>query len=136
MAQRRPPKDNRKRGGIAQRRKTETSGQSSRRAIQPFTAALESAAKHTRSHERRSRAAKRGWEKRRYREAHGPPKAIAVQDVAREFDDAQRAVDFARRNLVPPWEWADDLADEFDLDIHELYEAYYDTDPATQSALA
>lgn len=112
-----------------------------RRKLTGFAAALESAAKHSlaaeqRTRERRSRAAKRGWEKRRYREKHGPPKAIAVQDVAREFDDAQRAVDFARRNLVPPWEWADDLADEFDVDVHELYEAYYDTDPATQGALA
>lgn len=101
-----------------------------------FAAALESAAKHTRTHERRSRAAKRGWEKRRYREKHGPPKAVSVLDVAREFDSPQAAVDFARRNLIPPHEWADDLADEFDLDTHPLYEGYYDTDPATQGALA
>jgi hypothetical protein len=63
-----------------------------------------------------------------------PPKAATVQSVAREFDDTTEAIRFARLNRIPPHEWAEDLADEFDVDIHDLYEAYYDTDPATQIA--
>lgn len=66
--------------------------------------------------------------------AAGPPKAFRVIDVAKSFGDAQAAVDFARANLIPPVEWADEVADEFDLDVHDLYEAYYDTDPAAQAA--
>jgi len=88
-----------------------------------------------RTKRRRSNAAKRGWEKRRYREQFGPPKAFSVRDVAVEFGKPQAAVDFARKNLIPPWEWADDVAEEFDIDVHPLWEAYYDTDPATQGAI-
>lgn len=65
-----------------------------------------------------------------------PVPAFTVLDVAKEFGQPQAAVDFARSNLIPPWEWADELGEEFDLDVHELYEAYYDTDPATQGQLA
>jgi len=105
-----------------------------------FAAALESAAKHSlaaqmRSSARRSRAAKRAWERRKHKAKHGPPKAFSVRDVARAFEDAQMGVDFARRHLIHPSEWADDLSDDFDVDVHSLYEAYYDTDPATQGRL-
>lgn len=65
---------------------------------------------------------------------HKPPKAITVLDVARQFDDVAQAVEFAKLNRIPPHEWAEDVADEFDADIHSLYESYYDTDPATQAA--
>jgi hypothetical protein len=65
-----------------------------------------------------------------------PVPAFTVLDVAKEFGQPQAAVDFARSNLIPPWEWADELGEEFDLDVHELYEAYYDTDPATQGRLS
>jgi len=67
---------------------------------------------------------------------HKPPKAITVLDVARQFDDVAQAVEFAKLNRIPPHEWAEDIADEFDADIHSLYESYYDTDPATQAAAA
>lgn len=79
----------------------------------------------TASQRRRSFAAKRGWVKRRF----GPPKAISIADVAQEWGPAT-AIEFARKNLIPPIEWADEVADDYDLDIHDLYEAYYDTDPA------
>lgn len=64
----------------------------------------------------------------------GPPKAISVESVARAFDDPARAIDFARRNLIHPSEWADDLADEWDLDVHEVFQGYFETDPAKQAA--
>lgn len=67
-------------------------------------------------------------------QTHKPPKAITVLDVARQFDDVTQAVEFAKLNRIPPHEWAEDVADEFDADIHSLYESYYDTDPATQAA--
>lgn len=70
-------------------------------------------------------------DRRRIRRA---PRSISVQSVAREFDDVSRAVEFARVNRIPPSEWADELADEFDVDVHAIYEDYYDTDPAQQAA--
>ncbi len=59
-----------------------------------------------------------------------PPKAITVRDIARQFGDAKPAIDFAKGAHIPPEEWAEDLADEFDLDVHAIYNAYYVTDPA------
>lgn len=104
-----------------------------------FTAALISAAYHSLEAEqkrfgRRSRAQKRAWERRKYKAVNGPPKAFTVLDIAKEFGDPIAAVNFARKNLINPIEWADDVADEFDVDVHDLYEAYYDTDPAKQAA--
>jgi hypothetical protein len=68
------------------------------------------------------------------RKPEKPPKAISVLTVGKRFDDAARAVDFARANQLPPREWSEDLADWFDLDVHDLYAQYYDTDPALQAA--
>lgn len=59
-----------------------------------------------------------------------PPKAISVLDIAKQFDQAQPAIDFAKAAHIPPQEWADDLADAFDSDVHAMYDAYYTTDPA------
>lgn len=62
-----------------------------------------------------------------------PPQALSVSAVAARFDGdvgVRAAVDFARANQIDPREWADDLADEYDVDVHDLYDAYYDTDPA------
>jgi len=108
-------------------------------SISAWTAALTSSAYHSLDAEekrrsRRSAAAKRGWRLRRYKAEHGPPKAFVVVNVASVFGSPKAAVDFARANLIPPWEWADEVAEEFDVDIHDLYEAYYDTDPANQAA--
>jgi len=106
--------------------------------ISAWTAALASSAYHSLDAEekrrsRRSAAAKRGWRLRKYKAEHGPPKAFVVVNVATVFGSPKAAVDFARANLIPPWEWADEVAEEFDVDIHDLYEAYYDTDPANQA---
>jgi len=107
-------------------------------SISAWTAALSSAAYYSLDAEekrrsRRSAAAKRGWRLRKYKAEHGPPKAFVVVNVASVFGSPKAAVDFARANLIPPWEWADEVAEEFDVDIHDLYEAYYDTDPANQA---
>lgn len=59
-----------------------------------------------------------------------PPKAITVLDVAKEFGQAKPAVDFAKAAGIPPSEWADDLADEFDVDVHAIYDNYYGYEPS------
>lgn len=59
-----------------------------------------------------------------------PPKAISVLDVAKQFGSVKPAIEFARGARLPPQEWAEELADEFDEDIHAMYVAYYVSDPA------
>jgi hypothetical protein len=140
MARRRKPRKKRVPVAVPSSRRKRTRTPTPRRAIPSPSPAVIAAAyaivnKIEKTKRRRSAAAKRGWVKRRYRETVGPPKAFAVRDVAVEFGNSQAAVDFARKNLIPPWEWADDVADEFDIDVHPLWEAYYDTDPATQGAI-
>lgn len=59
-----------------------------------------------------------------------PPKAVTVLDIAKQFGETKPAVDFAKAARIPPQEWAEELADAFDENVHDMYVAYYTTDPA------